>query len=374
MRIVKVELGERSYNICLGYPLSRIGTYLGKWLPRGKVLVITNKKVGGYYLKSLKESLTKENYQVCVAEVGDGEEHKNLSEVSRLYNICIAEKLERKSIILALGGGVIGDIAGFVAATFLRGLRYVQVPTSLLAQVDSSVGGKVAVNHSSGKNLIGTFYQPSMVYIDYGVLKTLEKRELVSGLAEVIKYGVILDAQFFEYLEDNIEQIKALEPSALDTIITRSCQIKARIVQQDEKEGPLSSRVGLARGRSILNFGHTVGHALEAVTEYKHYRHGEAVAIGMIAAGRLAEKLKMVSSAEVRRIESLIKSAGLPATIGKRVSPRDILESMKKDKKVEQGEIRFILFRKIGQALLRGDIPEPFIKEVIQDISTPDEF
>ena len=265
--------------------------------------------------------------------------------------------MERGSSIAALGGGVVGDMAGFAAATYLRGIPYIQVPTTLLAQVDSSVGGKTGINHPAGKNLIGAFYQPSLVYIDLKVLETLPRRELVAGLAEVVKYGVIADEGLFVYIEEEIEKILELSMDSLNHIVKRSCQIKAEIVEVDERE---------AGKRSILNYGHTLGHALEAITDFKTYRHGEAIAIGMVYAARLAHRMRLCDTSVVERQRNLLKKIGLPVSIPK-VDIDRLLVTMQIDKKVQDRRIRFVLPEKIGHVRITADWDRNALEEILKE-------
>jgi len=357
MKKVRVGLGEKSYDILIGYPLDEIGRTLKKYTEGIKSLIVTNPTVGEYYLKTVDRSLQEAGFQVFVAQVPDGEEHKCLAEVSKLYARCVEYRLERESIIVGLGGGVIGDLAGYVAATFMRGLPIVQVPTTLLAQVDSSVGGKVAVNLPEGKNLVGSFYQPLLVYIDLAVLKTLPPQEMEAGMAEVIKYGIILDKNFFEYLEENIGRLIELNSQVLETVVARCCGLKAEVVEKDEKERGL---------RAILNFGHTLGHALEALTDYKKYKHGEAVAIGMVGACRIAEEMGMLQKEARDRIEHLIGKVGLPGRIGLELSVDSIIKVFSLDKKVRAGKIRFVLPERIGRVVVRNDVPEDVVRDVVR--------
>lgn len=340
MESIKVRLGERSYPIYFGSGIiSDFGRTYNRFLKSNRVVVVTNPTVGELYFAAISESLEKEGFDVYRIDVPDGEEYKTLSWASKLFDRLIALKADRQTPLIALGGGVIGDLTGFVAATYLRGVPFVQVPTTLLAQVDSSVGGKTGVNHRRGKNLIGAFYQPKFVYIDVDTLKTLDKRELRAGLAEVIKYGVIRDSRLFKYLDDHMNEIKALDREALLHIIKKSCSIKASVVEADEKESGL---------RAILNFGHTFGHAVEAVTGYKEYKHGEAVAIGMLYATGLSNKMGFCNAQVVEDVRSLIKKAGLPYNPpllpGKRY-----IKAMEVDKKMAGGYLNFVLVEKIGK-------------------------
>ncbi len=339
---IRVELKERSYDIRVERGvLKDIGRLVSGLGLKGRAAVVTNPTVGELYGGTVVESLSSAGLSPFLITLPDGEEYKSLEEASKVYDALIAERFERSSPIIALGGGVIGDMAGFVAATYLRGVPYIQVPTTLLSQVDSSVGGKTAVNHPRGKNLIGAFYQPRAVFIDPDVLKTLPEREMKAGLAEVVKYGVIWDAGFFAYLEENASRLLATGPE-IEKAIEASCGIKAEVVGLDEKEEGL---------RSILNFGHTFGHAIEALSGYGAYRHGEAVAIGMLMAARLSGRLGL--SAECApRLEGLLKALGIPFS-PPAIPAGDFLEAMRLDKKVVGKRIRFVLATEIGKVALR---------------------
>jgi len=339
MDSIKVNLGERSYPIYIGSgTLKEFGKTYKSLFKRKRVVVVTNPKVGSLYYKVVKDSLHKEGYEVNRIDVPDGEEYKTLSWASKLFDKLIALKADRQTPIIALGGGVIGDLTGFVSATYLRGVPFIQVPTTLLAQVDSSVGGKTGVNHRKGKNMIGAFYQPGFVFIDVDTLKTLDKRELRAGLAEVVKYGIISDQRLFKYLEEHIADILTLDRKALLHVVKRSCEIKASVVETDERESGL---------RAILNFGHTFGHAVEALTKYKEYKHGEAVAIGMNYAAGLSEMIGYCSKSAVKRISDLIERIGLPIEAPD-FSKKAYWKAMEIDKKVVGGELRFVLVEKIG--------------------------
>lgn len=343
MEIVTVDLGERSYPIFIGSgTLNKSGEILERYTNSRTLAVVTNPTVSELYLEEVKNSFEKSGFTVHVIEIPDGEEYKNLTWAGKIYDQLVSFKMDRYSPLVALGGGVIGDITGFVAATYLRGVPFVQIPTTLLAQVDSSVGGKTAVNHSKGKNLIGAFYQPLFVHIDLKTLKTLEPRELKAGMAEVVKYGVISSEQFFSYLEKNTEKLLALDMDVLKVIVKESCKIKAQVVESDEREEGY---------RAILNFGHTFGHAVEAVTEYKKYRHGETVAIGMLFAARLSHKMGKCSKEIVFRISALLKRLDLPQKVDNG-SDRKYLEAMMLDKKVISGKIRFVFPLMIGQVAI----------------------
>jgi 3-dehydroquinate synthase len=286
-----------------------------------------------------------------------GERYKSLDTAGRLYGDLIQRKVDRKAVIVALGGGVIGDLAGFVASTYQRGIRFAQVPTSLLAQVDSSIGGKVGVNHPLGKNMIGLFLQPQVVLIDPGTLTTLPPRELRSGLAEVIKYGVIWDESFFDYLESHVDQIMRLAPEAMQYIIHRSCQIKAHVVEQDEREGGL---------RAILNFGHTAAHAVETYTSYERYTHGEAVSIGMVVAARLAHGMGMLRAEPVHRLTRMLERYDLPTHLPK-ADPGVLMSLMDTDKKAIAGQVRFVLPRALGKVELVNDIPRDILRRALKE-------
>ena len=361
MEEIRVDLGERSYKILVdSRNLKDIGKVLSKYDLGKKATIITNPLVGNLYQDTVKDSLVKEGFEVAIARVPDGEEYKSLEWASKLYDELLEHKRNRYSFILALGGGVIGDLAGFVASTYMRGIPFVQVPTSLLAQVDASIGGKVAVNHPLGKNLIGSFYQPRLVYTDLAVLKTLAHRELIAALAEVIKYGIIKDREFFGYLAGKIDKIKALNLDALRKIVTTCSKMKAELVSLDERE-----EKGI---RSMINYGHTIGHALEVLTKYKIYRHGEAVSIGMVAAAKIARRMGILNKEGERRQIELLERAGLPTKV-KDVDPLGIIKALSRDKKVKEGKIRFILATEIGKVEIRDDVPPEVIKEVLQEIT-----
>jgi len=341
MRTLKVNLGDRSYPIHLGEGLlCRIGELLKQAGCGEKVGIITDPIVAGLYLQPVQEALSQWGFRVTPVLVPKGEEHKNLKSLSAIYDRLISERFERSSSLIAFGGGVIGDLAGFAAATFLRGISYVQVPTTLLAQVDSSVGGKTGINHEEGKNLIGAFYQPRLVLIDVAVLRSLPRRELLAGLAEVIKYGVIESPELFALLERKLDQLLALDREVLLEAVAASCAIKARVVEKDEREEDY---------RSILNFGHTIGHALESVTGYEEFLHGEAVAIGMAQAASISVHEGFCDKESLRRICRLITRAGLPTEIPPHIQPRELVQRMEVDKKSVGGRIKLVLCEGIGK-------------------------
>lgn len=353
---VRVNLREKSYPIHIGEnTLSQIGEYVKELGVGQKIMVVTNPTVRELYGKTVIDSLTGAGFDVITGEVPDGEKYKSLDSASYLYDIAFDHNMDRKCAIVALGGGVIGDLAGFVAATYMRGIPFIQIPTTLLAQVDSSVGGKVAVNHPRGKNIIGAFYQPQMVYTDIKTLYTLPEREFRAGMAEVIKYGVIWDHELFDFLEQHHFDVKRLGASEITRIVETSCNIKARVVEQDETEQSL---------RAILNYGHTFGHAFEALTGYNFYVHGEAVAIGMITAAEVAVKLGLLKIQDCDRIRNLVRLYGLPEKFEKLASGL-IIESMSHDKKVQAGKVRYILPEKIGRVKIVADIPQAVLQEVL---------
>jgi 3-dehydroquinate synthase len=355
---IRVELGDRSYDISIGSNIiGRIGDNLKSFGLSPKISIVSNPTVFSLYGKRVSDSIKKAGFDVITVIIPDGEEYKDLLWVQHIYDELLKHKLDRLSALVALGGGVIGDITGFAASTYMRGISYIQIPTTFLAQVDSSVGGKTGVNHKLGKNMIGTFWQPRLVWIDVETLKTLPRRELLAGFAEVIKYGVILDEGLFDFIETNREKILSLESNSLIHIIKRSCEIKAEIVSKDERESGL---------RSILNYGHTIGHAIETLTEYKRYLHGEAVAIGMYLEARLSQMLDLINRKQVFRIKDLIDSYGLPSEVPADLDINRIFSSIQLDKKVVAGELKFILPEKIGKVRIYKGITEESIREVLQ--------
>lgn len=341
MSQIKVNLGKRSYSILIsGDLLENIGSQLLQYHFTKNCLLVSNSIVFQLYGKVVKNSLEGAGFKVTISLVDDGEQTKSLEWAAKLYNDALAAELDRNSPIIALGGGVIGDLTGFVAATYMRGIPFVQLPTTLLAQVDSSIGGKVAINHSKGKNLIGAFYQPKIVFIDLRTLKTLPIRELRAGLAEVIKYGVIWDKAFFEFLEQNIGDVFALNNQVLEEIVAKSCAIKATIVEQDENEKDL---------RTILNFGHTFGHTYESLTNYAKYRHGEAVAMGMVEATKFAQNKGLANPEIINRLTNLLLQVKLQIKPTEDFSPLELMEIIKHDKKNQAGCIQLILPQQLGK-------------------------
>jgi len=354
MRTLTVQLNERSYPILIGNGLlDETGRFLKEAGFRGKVAIVTNPTIAQLYLDTVYESLEKSGFAAKPILLPDGEEHKNLNTLTTLYDQLIEARFERGSCILALGGGVVGDIAGFAAATYLRGVPYIQVPTTLLAQVDSSVGGKTAVDHREGKNLIGAFYQPRVVLIDIDVLRTLPRRELIAGLAEVIKYGIIEDAALFRLLEKDVQKLVDLDQELLAQVIETSCAIKARVVEQDEREDDY---------RAVLNFGHTIGHALEAATGYSQLLHGEAVATGMAKAAALSKHLGYCDDQTLERICQLIAQTGLPLELPSGLNMRNLIEGMEVDKKSAGGKIKFVICAGIGKTRFHSLAPQEIAK------------
>jgi 3-dehydroquinate synthase len=349
MQTLTVNLSERSYPIHVGEEiLPQAGALLTQAGLHGKVAVVTNPTVAQLYLDTVQEALADAGFEVTPVLIPDGEEHKELKSLMAIYDRLIGARFERKSCVVALGGGVVGDLAGFAAATYLRGVPYVQVPTTLLAQVDSSVGGKTGVNHQGGKNLIGAFYQPRLVLIDVAVLLSLPRRELIAGLAEVIKYGIIEDPALFELLEQNINRLVDLDRELLTHVIATCCAIKARVVEKDEREED---------HRAVLNFGHTIGHALEAVTDYRKYLHGEAVGIGMAQAATLSVQQGLCDQRSFERIRKLIRKAGLPLEIPPDVSRQGLIQGMEVDKKSAGGKIKFVMCAGIGKTRFHSLTP-----------------
>lgn len=345
-----VSLGERSYPIIIGrHLLGQAG--FANHIPGKRIAIVTNTVVAPLYLQRLTAMLESAGKHCLPIVLPDGEEEKNVDNLMRIFDALLQNKCDRKTTLVALGGGVIGDMTGFAAATYMRGVPFVQIPTTLLAQVDSSVGGKTAINHPLGKNMIGAFYQPQSVLADTATLSTLPQRELSAGLAEVIKHGAIIDAEFFSWLEAHMDQLMARDDAALAHVIQRSCEIKAEVVRQDERESGL---------RAILNFGHTFGHAIEAGMGYGEWLHGEAVGCGMVMAADLSHRLGYLSAQDRSRIVALVKAAGLPV-VAPDLGVDRWLELMEVDKKNEGGQIKFILLKPLGQAIITG-VPNDVLK------------
>jgi len=335
---LNVELGDRSYPIEIGAGLLDDAALLARHIGGHKVAIVTNTTVAPLYLAKVAGHLRAAGRDVLEIVLPDGEEHKNWQSLNLVYDALLQNKCDRKTTLVALGGGVIGDLTGFAASSYMRGVPFVQIPTTLLAQVDSSVGGKTGINHPLGKNMIGAFYQPRAVIADTATLDTLPARELSAGLAEVIKHGAILDADFFDWIEANIEPLIARDRHAIGYAIARSCEIKSDVVRKDEREGGL---------RAVLNFGHTFGHAIENGLGYGAWLHGEAVGCGMVMAADMSARLGLIEPAAVERVRALVRAAGLPA-VAPDLGEARWIELMEVDKKNEGGEIRFILLKPLG--------------------------
>ena len=354
-RRVPITLGTRSYSIEVGSGLLDEDRSWSALPAAASVLIVTNDVVGPLYGDRVAGMLRTRYRQVHTVVLPDGEQHKDWPTLNRIFDALLQHGCDRKTVIVALGGGVVGDMAGFAAASYMRGVPFVQVPTTLLAQVDSSVGGKTAINHPLGKNMIGAFYQPQQVICDLDTLQTLPARELSAGLAEVIKYGPIMDMEFLAWIEANIDALMGRNPAALAHAVVRSCELKAWVVGQDEREAGL---------RAILNFGHTFGHAIEAGLGYGQWLHGEAVGCGMVMAALLSQRLGGVDAAFVQRLTALVRKAGLP-TRGPRLGADRYLELMRVDKKAEGGEIRFVVIDRPGHAAVTG-APDALVRDVIE--------
>lgn len=338
---VVVGLGDRSYPIVIGENiLGQTGAWTQKLCPPGKCAVVTNPVVGALYAEAVIESLRAAGFEPVRVDVPDGEEHKNLASLGLIYDALVDAALERSSPLFALGGGVVGDLAGFAAATYLRGIPYLQLPTTLLAQVDSSVGGKTGIDHPRGKNLIGAFYQPRGVLVDVGTLQTLPRRQLLAGFAEVVKYGAISDAEFFALLERELNRVLQLDRGVLVRVIRRCCELKAAVVERDERE---------SGERAVLNFGHTIGHALESVTSYRRFLHGEAVAIGMVAEAQVSAALGLCKPEVVSRLRSLLQQAGLPVSLPNDIDRAELAAAIELDKKVQRGRVKFVGLEDLGK-------------------------
>lgn len=358
---VHVALDERSYDITIAEgALAQVGELARQALgaKTRRVAIISNERVHGEYGRRVEAGLKRAGIAARTHLIGDGERAKSLRTAERAWAFLIANRFERSDAIVALGGGVVGDLAGFVAATFLRGVNYIQIPTTLLAQIDSSVGGKTAVNHALGKNLIGAFHQPRTVIIDPATLRTLPARELRAGLYEAVKYGVIRDRILASFIQNHLDRIHSLDPATLTRVIARCCEIKAEVVTADERESGL---------RRILNFGHTAGHALEAVTAYRRLKHGEAVGYGMKCASVIAEKIGIIPAAEAAAIRQSVDSLGrLPRIDDLRA--QDVVSAMAHDKKVVQGKLPLILPTKVGDVVVRDDVAPPVIRDAVRGL------
>jgi 3-dehydroquinate synthase len=351
-----VELADRSYPIRIGAGLLARPELVLPFLPQKRVAVVTNTTVGPLYLAPLVEGLERAGVRVLEIVLPDGEEHKNWQTLNRVFDALLEARCERGTTLIALGGGVIGDIGGFAAAVYQRGMPFIQIPTTLLALVDSSVGGKTAINHPLGKNMIGAFYQPRLVLADIATLDTLPQRELAAGLAEVVKYGLIRDAVFLDWLEANMSQLRNRDREAIAHAVVRSCEHKAQVVAGDERE---------SGDRALLNLGHTFGHAIEAGLGYGQWLHGEAVAAGMVLAAELSSRMGLVPRSDVERIRNLLRAADLPVSAPRMPAER-YLELMGHDKKVQAGRLRLILLRRLGEAYVTADFSHEKLIEVLE--------
>jgi len=345
---IRVSLGERSYGIKTGEGvLGTCGPLVRKVARGGGIAIVTNRKVNRLFGETCRRSLEKAGFRTETVILPDGERFKNLRQVSKIYDALVKKGFDRSDTVFALGGGVVGDIAGFAAATYMRGIDYIQAPTTLLAQVDSSVGGKTGVDHSGGKNLIGAFYQPKAVLADLSALKTLPEREFRCGMAEVIKYGIIKSPRLFGFLEKSVKEIRQRQPEFLEKIVRESCRIKAEVVSKDEREAGL---------RAILNYGHTFGHGIETALDFKRLKHGEAVSIGMVMAAELSRRLGLCDEKSVTRIKNLLRAYGLPVLKPRSISMNDVIEGMAHDKKKLAGRTIFILVKEVGSCIIKGDL------------------
>jgi 3-dehydroquinate synthase len=356
MQKLTVELGDqRDYPIYIGSGLLSDVSYLSPHIQGRQVCIVTNTTIAPLYLEKIK-SLLSDSYQVDVVILPDGEQYKQLETITQIYNCLLEKKHNRTTTLIALGGGVVGDMAGFAAATYQRGVNFIQIPTTLLAQVDSSVGGKTGVNHPLGKNMIGAFHQPQAVIIDINVLQTLPNRELSAGIAEIIKYGLINDSQFYAWLESNVSLLMTMDAGVITEAIMKSCQSKADVVSADEKESGV---------RATLNFGHTFGHAIEAAQGYGRWLHGEAVATGMLIALDLSVRMGWVSDSEISRLRYLLEAANLPVTVPNNMTEQQFLDIMAVDKKVLSDKLRLVLLTSIGCAIVTEEAPQEKILDSI---------
>ncbi len=357
MKTLRVELGSRSYDIVIGSNiLEGLAERVRKFGFTEKTALISNPTVYNLYGKDIIGSLRSAGFEPHLILIPDGEQYKELSWVYYILGRLLSIGLDRKSVIFALGGGVIGDITGFVASIYMRGIACVQIPTTLLSQVDSSVGGKTGVNHPLGKNMIGSFYQPRLVWIDVSTLKSLPEREFLAGMAEVIKYGVIWDRGFFQFLNDSYRDILNLNQEKLISMISRCCEIKAEVVSQDERESGL---------RAILNYGHTVGHAIETLTGYTRYLHGEAVSMGMLYEAEIARELGITTEDTVKEIEEILTSFGMPLKPDERLNPESMISAMAIDKKAVSGRLRFVLPKRVGEVVITEQVTEEVLRRVL---------
>ena len=356
MRTLKLNLAEKSYPIYIGQGLLSQGELLTKHISGKQVMIVTNTTVAPLYLEKVKSLLG--DYQVSEVVLPDGEEHKTLDTVNLIFSALLEARFDRSCTLIALGGGVVGDMTGFAAASYQRGVSFIQIPTTLLSQVDSSVGGKTGVNHVLGKNMIGAFYQPKCVVIDVDTLDTLEDREYSAGMAEVIKYGLLGNIDFLHYLQNNIDGLMSRDKSMIIESVYRSCEDKADIVAQDELE---------AGKRALLNLGHTFGHAIENTLGYGNYLHGEAISVGMLMAAKLSQLEDQLSANEVGEIQHLLEKSNLPISISGKITASDFMAAMSVDKKVIDGNIRLILLKKLGDAFICDDYQSQLLDQVINE-------
>ena len=355
MKTLQVELGDRSYPIYIGQDLLSKSELVEPYVKGNQVLIVSNDTVAPLYLDKVKKTFSR--YDVKIVILPDGEQYKNLEILNTIYDALLDAKFDRTCTLVALGGGVVGDMTGFAAASYQRGVNFIQIPTTLLAQVDSSVGGKTGVNHPKGKNMIGAFHQPRCVIADSDTLNTLEDNQLSAGIAEVIKYGLIRDMSFTKWLEENMSKLLARDPEALSYAIETSCRCKAEIVAEDEKESGV---------RALLNLGHTFGHAIETSAGYGNWLHGEAVATGMLMAADLSMRLGNLNQQDIERVDNLLDMAMLPTRAPHHMDYDHFIELMAIDKKVRDGKINFVLFNTLGDAMVTNDFNHDFLRETIE--------
>ena len=355
MKTLQVELGDRSYPIYIGQDLLSKSELVEPYVKGSQVLIVSNNTVAPLYLDKVKKTFSQ--YDVKIVILPDGEQYKNLEILNTIYDALLDAKFDRTCTLVALGGGVVGDMTGFAAASYQRGVNFIQIPTTLLAQVDSSVGGKTGVNHPKGKNMIGAFHQPRCVIADSDTLNTLEDNQLSAGIAEVIKYGLIRDMSFTKWLEENMSKLLARDPEALSYAIETSCRCKAEIVAEDEKESGV---------RALLNLGHTFGHAIETSAGYGNWLHGEAVATGMLMAADLSMRLGNLNQQDIERVDNLLDMAMLPTRAPHHMDYDHFIELMAIDKKVRDGKINFVLFNTLGDAMVTNNFSHDFLRETIE--------
>lgn len=364
MHTIRVQLDTNGYDIIVGSGvLGDLAVHLKPLVTPSRIMIVTNPIVNDLYGERVREALSAFPCDVVTETIPDGEEHKNMETIHVLLDKMVDARLDRKSMLVSVGGGVVGDIAGFAAAIYMRGIPYIQIPTTLLAQVDSSIGGKVGVDHPKAKNLIGAFYQPVLVCIDPAVLKTLPEKHVRNGMSEIIKYGVIADEGLFTLLERKGRSLQSLDGGLLEDVIRRCCQIKARVVQQDARE-----TYGI---REILNYGHTVGHAIESVTGYTRFTHGEAVAIGMMAAVKIARLMKLATGEVEDRQQKLLAAVGLSTTLAD-IELETVVEATRLDKKTVGGSLRFVVPMSIGRVVVKDNIPVDVVEKALSEVMAPE--